>query len=74
MKRILAVALICAALVGCNQRNNKGPCVGLMDKETKTANVEYDLSFWNIFLAVIFSETIVVPVVVVGYMLECPVE
>jgi hypothetical protein len=74
MKKLLASLLVCGMLVsGCTQRNSKGSCVGLMDKDTKGAG-EYEVSFWNAFLAVIFVETVIVPIVVVGYMLECPVE
>ncbi len=72
MKKLLAASLICAMLVGCHQGNSKGQCVGLMDKENRAVNVQYDISLWNVFMAVLFSETIVVPIVVVGYMLECP--
>lgn len=73
MKRLLALGLALTLLAGCTQRNSKGACVGLMDKDTK-ASGEYEVSFWNAFLAVIFVETVIVPIVVVGYMLECPVE
>lgn len=73
MKKLLASLLVLAALTtSCQQKNINGQCIGLMDKENKDPNHQYDISLWNVFLAVIFVETIVVPIVVVGYMLECP--
>jgi hypothetical protein len=74
MKRLATLGLVLALAAGCTQRNSKGACVGLMDKETKVEGQEYEISFWNAFLGVIFVETVIVPIVVVGYMLECPVE
>jgi major membrane immunogen (membrane-anchored lipoprotein) len=75
MKKLITSMLIVAALTtSCKQSNSNGQCVGLMDKENKSPEHQYDISLWNVFLAVIFSETIVVPIVVVGYMLECPEE
>lgn len=72
MKRIACIAIVVSMLVGCTQRNAKGECVGLA--EDKQSGVEYDISYLNVFLAFLLSETMVVPIVVGGWMLECPVE
>lgn len=66
---LLALAL---AVSGCTTRTSGGECIGIADE--KVPGVKYKLDGWNLFLAVVFSETIVVPVVVVADELMCPVE
>lgn len=69
MKTIcLCLALLFAT--GCRTSNDNGVCVGVLDQ--KKPGVEYELSIRNVALAVIFSETIVIPVIVVAKLLECP--
>lgn len=69
IKYVLILSLL---LSGCTTRNELGRCVGLADD--KEANLVYELSYWNLFLAVFFSQTVVVPIVVVAKDLECPVK
>ena len=70
MKKISVAMILILALSGCTSSNAGGRCVGVLDQ--KKPGVEYSLSVWNIFLGLIFSETIIVPVYVVGKALECP--
>jgi hypothetical protein len=43
-----------------------------MNQNERETNTEYEASFWNMFMGIIFIETIIVPVVVFGYASECP--
>lgn len=71
--KIFAIILVAALMVGCTTRTVHGHCTGLRDSHTKNPAKEYQVSWWNVFLGVIFSESIVVPVVVVSDYLVCPV-
>lgn len=71
MKKAITAALLLALLAGCTTRTEHGECIGAFDD--KKPGVEYKLSGWNLFLAIVFSETIVVPVVVVADEFRCPV-
>lgn len=74
MKKMLMCAMLAlVTLTGCTTANSKGKCVGL-DEKGKQAGVEYKLSGWNVAMAVIFCETIVVPIVVILDDCKCPVE
>lgn len=66
---LLALAL---AVSGCTTHTSGGECVGLLDD--KVPGVKYELSVWNVVMAVVFSETVIVPVVVVASDLQCPQE
>lgn len=70
MKR-LTILLVALMLTGCTTKTQYGECIGAFDN--KKPDLEYKLSALNLALAVIFSETIVVPVVVVADETRCPV-
>lgn len=70
MKKIIALLAATALLSGCTSKNEYGECIGAFDD--KKPGVEYKLSVWNTVLAVIFVETVVVPVVVVANQARCP--
>jgi len=72
MKRIIAAILFCTVLTSCKYSNSNGRCVGPMNQNERETNTEYEASFWNMFMGIIFIETIIVPVVVFGYASECP--
>lgn len=71
MKKILCVALMMTMLVGCTSKTQYGHCIGITEKENAT--LHYKVSAWNVFLAIIFSETIIVPVLVLADEVSCPV-
>lgn len=70
MKTILSLILI-ALLSGCASQTEYGPCVGIA--EDKNPNLHYKVSVLNVVMAIVFSQTIVVPVVVAVDELYCPV-
>lgn len=69
--KLTTVLLIAALLAGCTSKTAFGDCIGIADD--KKPNLEYKVSAWNIALAVIFSETIVVQIVVLVDKTSCPV-
>lgn len=70
MKKLFIV-MLAVALAGCTSQTEYGRCIGVM--QDKNPKLEYELSIWNTAMAIIFSETIVVPVVVVANQYQCPV-
>lgn len=66
-------AIIFAALLlsGCTTETDLGPRIGAFDERDPT--LIYKVSVLNVALAVIFVETIIVPVVVVVDETVCPV-
>lgn len=77
-KLILAVALAATALLsGCGGDRINGTyydSYGVFNEDTnKDPDIAYEVSAGSVILAIIFSETIVVPVYVVGWDLFTPV-
>ena len=70
MKRILAVMLF-AALVGCTSRTEFGPCIGAFDD--RDPMLTYKVSILNTVLAILFVETVIVPVWAVVDGALCPI-
>jgi hypothetical protein len=68
---MLAAILAVTLLVGCTSRTEYGECIGAFDD--KKPELHYKASVWNIFLAIIFVETIIVPIYVVVDQSLCPV-
>jgi hypothetical protein len=71
MKKTIVAALMLALLAGCTTKTQYGECIGAF--EDKKPGVEYKLSALNLALAIVFSETIVVPIVVIADETRCPV-
>lgn len=71
MKKTFAAALMLMLLAGCATKTEYGDCIGAFDDGKP--DLEYKMSVRNVALAVFFSETIVVPVVVVAEQTRCPV-
>jgi hypothetical protein len=72
MKKLFLVLMMSAFLIGCTSSTHLGQCIGVTQEPTP--GLIYKASYWNLFLAFIFSETIVVPLVVVFDAIKCPVE
>lgn len=72
MKKLVCALLVVAmlALTGCTSRTAFGPCIGAFEDESP--NLHYKVSVWNTILAIIFFETIVVPIVVIASEAKCP--
>lgn len=70
MKKIITLLALTAMLAGCTDSTKYGPCIGFMKEENP--KVEYELSTQNLVVAVLLSETIVVPVIVAANQYKCP--
>ena len=70
MKKLFIVAMMALALTGCTSATQYGQCIGAF--EDKNPELTYKPSVWNVFLAILFSETIIVPVIVVIDETLCP--
>lgn len=71
MKNIAIIAVILAMLAGCTARTEHGECIGLADD--KDPALTYKLSAMNLAMAIIFFETIIVPIVVAVDQTFCPI-
>lgn len=69
----LALILSLLLLSACTARTSYGDCIGLSDAD-KDPHLVYDISVKNAVIGVIFSETIIVPVVVLVKQIQCPVD
>ena len=70
MRKIIAVVVM-ALLIGCTSNTEFGPCIGAFDDRDQ--KLIYKVSVWNTFVAIIFIETIIVPVWVVVEEAQCPI-
>jgi ABC-type uncharacterized transport system auxiliary subunit len=69
--KIVAILMFAAALSGCTTSNEFGQCIGAFDD--KKPDTQYRLSTKNTVLAIVFIETIFVPVIVLASETQCPV-
>lgn len=69
---LLMLFMLCFS--GCRKDTRYGECVGVLTASSHDPNLKYETSFRNAVLAVVFIETVVVPVLIVGWMLFCPVD
>ena len=67
MKTILIALLL---LTSCTSRNQHGQCIGLA--EDPKPELTYEVSWWNVMVAIVFSETGIVPFFTAGWYLKCP--
>ena len=66
----LMLAFTLLTVTGCTSSTAAGPCIGAFDDKDPTLN--YKMNGWNVAMAIIFSETIIVPVLVVVDETLCP--
>lgn len=69
--KLTAVLLIAALLAGCTSKTEFGDCIGIADD--KKPDLQYKVSAMNVFLAIIFIETVFVPVIVLVDQTSCPI-
>lgn len=79
MKKIIALFLILsfAGVLGCADSHrvcNDGTCrtcepYGFANKEVKCSGAVYEVSGGNVVLSVLFSETLVVPILLLGWQI-----
>lgn len=71
MRQVIVAILCILALTGCESSTPSGKCVGLWDAQLP--GLTYQVSKLNAVVALVFSETIWVPGVVLGWEFYCPV-
>lgn len=69
MKRLLLSLLLVSSLA-CESERYCKPCICITDD--KVPNVSYEVSKRNVILGIVFSETLVVPAVVLLTEFKCP--
>jgi hypothetical protein len=71
IRRLLLALLLSAA--ACTDSTSLGPCVGIDDEQKRDPNLVYEIDTGNVIVAVIFVETVIVPVWVALDETYCPV-
>jgi hypothetical protein len=71
MKKIALATVLTLTLSGCTSSTEYGECVGITDQKDPTLRYEYNAG--NVIVAVAFSETIIIPVIVIFSNLKCPI-
>lgn len=69
-KYVMITTIIIFLLSGCISRTSFGPCIGILDE--RDPHLIYKASGWNIAMAIIFVETVFVPIIVVVDQTLCP--
>lgn len=73
MKRLLAGLLMLALFAqGCVSETQYGDCQGVATEQNKKPDLVYRANIWNFVLGCIFIETVIVPIYVIGWAMECP--
>jgi hypothetical protein len=70
MKNVIMTLVLAATLSGCANSTKYGECIGLWTD--KDPALKYELSYWNVFVGILFGETVIVPIVVAGTNAMCP--
>lgn len=70
MKNLILIGIL-VFFTGCTTRTQYGRCIGFAD--TPDQALEYELSWWNAFVAGLFAESIIVPLYTVAYEIKCPI-
>ena len=68
---LLLAALVAVPVILYTGSTEYGDCVGLLDQQD--TSLVYEVPVGNLIVGTIFIETVVVPVVIVGKELWCPV-
>lgn len=71
MKSLL-LALVLSLAAGCTTRTEYGECKGFFDKDEEDPKLKYEVNTGNIVGALIFSETLAIPILVGGLWVFCP--
>ncbi|NCB03798.1 MAG: hypothetical protein EOM67_16825 [Spirochaetia bacterium] len=78
MKKILIVLLLILSLTGCDSgaivHDEYIPSYGLMSVDKKRDDVAYQISIKNAIITMLFSETIIVPILYLLEYVYIPVE
>lgn len=72
MKKLFILFMLCLfSFSACTSSTEYGECIGAFDDGDPS--LVYSTSAFNIFLGVVFIETIIVPVIVLASETKCPV-
>jgi len=71
MKKLMTVALLAVMLSACTETTEFGNCIGALGPEDPELIYKYDA--WNIAIGIVFSETMIVPIMVALDGYKCPV-
>lgn len=79
MKKLITMALLAVLLTSCGSSKRIDDklyeCYGFFDKsEIKDEKIHYEFVSMNLVPGIIFSETILVPLVLFGLQSHCPIE
>ena len=76
MKYILLISMLLFSCGKPKTINGKiYPCYGFFDKiDNKKPNIQYGFVVKNLIPSVIFAETIMVPILILGYQSHCPID
>lgn len=73
MKKMIAIMLCVFMMAGCAKdvrvHGEMAKSYGLFNKERRNPNANYSLSAGSILVAIIFSETVIIPIYVFGWNL-----
>jgi predicted small secreted protein len=72
MKKLIALVLLVIMVAGCTFNTEHGSCIGIQEQENP--KYRYQVPAWNVVAAVIFVETLFVPLVVLLSDFKCPME
>jgi hypothetical protein len=72
MRRLFAILAVAAMMAGCESSRHGLPCLGITESDQKVPGVHYEVSIKNVVVGIIFSQTLIVPAVVVLKEFECP--
>jgi hypothetical protein len=72
--RLAVLAVLLVGATGCATETPLGPCVGLLTEAKRDSTLVYEYHTGNIIVAVVLSETLIVPAIIVAKHLECPVK
>ena len=77
MKKLVIVFALAAMLAGCGGDVVNGVhynSYGILNEDSqKNPNIAYEVSVWSVIWSIVFCETIIVPIYVVGWDLFTPV-
>jgi len=73
MKKRLVPLVLALLLSACVSSTPYGDCVGAFDQAEMKPDLKYKVSTRNVVMAVVFSEMIVPPIIVILNETHCPV-
>jgi hypothetical protein len=77
LKKLVVIGCLAAMLTACGGASVNGvmyDSYGIANEETqKNPNINYEISVWSVVWGIVFFETIIVPIYILGWDLMTPV-